>query len=127
MPLTRMRTHLGQLADEVVERKKVCAAVPVGDTFKWVAEGAWTIVQVTFHNYGINPYGGAGHESEVQNAAASVVKSTNDLAADAVEEKVDGELDNTAVADGAEITLICSDTAGGESFICVTLEKKLNT
>lgn len=127
MPLTRMRTHLGQLADAIVERKKVCATVPVGDIFKWLADGAWTIVHVTFHNYGIAPYGGGGHESEVKNAAASVVKSTNNLAADTVEEKEAGALANTEVADGAEITLICSDTANGESFICVTLEKKLNT
>lgn len=127
MPLTRFRKHLGELADEVVERKKVCAVVIVGDTFKWIADGAWTIKHVTFHNYGTDPYGGADHESEVQNAAASVVKSTNNLAADAVEEKEGGDLTNTALADDAELTLICSDTANCESFICVTLEKKLST
>ena len=108
------------MADEVVEKLTLMAAIPLSDTFKWIADGAYVITHVTFHNYAGAAFTVAGH---VDNAAAVVVNSTATLAADTVEEFEAGALANTAVADGAELNLVAGDQT---TFIVVTMTKKVN-
>lgn len=106
--------------DEVVEHVIISAPVPAADTFKWLADTAYTVKHVTFHNYG-----GAGFTAaaSVTNAGSTVVTSSA-LAADAVEEKEGADLSNTSVADGAALNLVAGDQT---TFIVVVLTKKANT
>ena len=96
------------------------AVLPLSDTFKWIADAAYTIVHVTFHNYAGAAFTVAG---SVTNAAATVVSSTATLAPDAVEEFEGGSLANVSVADGAALNLIAGDQT---TFLVVTMTKKVN-
>ena len=108
------------LADEVVEKLTIQTIVPSGDTVKWIADSAYTIVHVSFHNLGASAFTSA---ASVTNAGNTVVSSSATLAADTVEEKEGTDLSNTSVADGAEIDLNAGDQ---DTFIVVTMTKKVN-
>lgn len=110
-----------KIADEVVEKVILSAPVPASDTFKWLADGAYTIVHVSFHNYGGADFTAA---ASVTNAGSTVASSSATLGADAVEEKESTDLSNTSVADGAEINLNAGDQ---NTFIVVVMTKKVNT
>lgn len=96
------------------------AAIPLSDIFKWLADAAYTITHVTFHNYAGAAFTVAG---SITNAGATVVSSTATLAADTVEEFEAGALANTAVADGAALNLVAGDQT---TFIVVTMTKIVN-
>jgi hypothetical protein len=110
-----------KIADEVVEKVILSEIVAAGATKKWIADGAYTITHVTFNNTSGTALSGA---ASVTNAGNTVVSSTSNLAAGAVEEKEGASLANTSVADGAAVNLVGG--TGGDVLIVVVMTKKVN-
>ena len=86
--------------------EKVSFLIGAGASVKYIADKAVTIKHISFYNQSGSAFTSA---ASVDNAGSTVVLSSATLAANTPEEKEDGDLSNTSVADGAIITLAAGD------------------
>jgi len=87
-----------------------------GEVAKFIASMALTVIHISFYNMS----GGTALTSaaSVANAGSTIASSSAVLAADTTEEKEGGDLSNTTIANGADVTVTAGDLPTAIAISC---------